>query len=383
MQTLMPEKTPPVVDKYDGSTDPDDHIRTFVNAMAFYTISNLVMCRAFSLSLKEEALSWYNTLPLNIVYCFATMQSLFERKYASSRIQERTPAKLVNTKQEKGESLRAFMKRYNETTMQVKDINHIFIIRNLPLCLRAGYFSENLYARLPKTIDELQERVAEFIRIEDIRCTRKKQQQETSANGNKKEGKRSFNNNNKNGGPPQRDSIRALRYDHYTILNAPRTKVLEESLDTELLIVQKKHMPKNAYERKTCRFHLNRGHTIEECDELQDEIERLVRAGHLQKYVEKEREIEQEALREKSQHRSPERSYQRHYRSRNRSHEHDRSVSGHINTISGGFARGGSSSSARRRQLRNLKTVHTVKRKPQSWPSITFTDVDFHVHDPD
>ncbi|XP_017431854.1 uncharacterized protein LOC108339225 [Vigna angularis] len=184
----MPEKAPPTFDKYDGSTDQDDHMRAFVNAMVFYFNSDPVLCRAFSLSLRGEALKWYNTLPQNIVDCFATVQTLYERQYASSRIQEFTPAELVNTKQEKDESPKAFMKRYNETARRVRDINHTFIISYLPSCLKARYFSENLYAKLPRTMDELQERVAEFIRIEDIRQSRKNQQQETSGE-NKKEGK--------------------------------------------------------------------------------------------------------------------------------------------------------------------------------------------------
>ncbi|KOM56712.1 hypothetical protein LR48_Vigan10g260400 [Vigna angularis] len=50
-----------------------------------------------------------------------------------------------------------------------KDIGHSFIINNLPSCLRPGYFSEDLYAEPPKTMEELQARVAKFIRVKDIR----------------------------------------------------------------------------------------------------------------------------------------------------------------------------------------------------------------------
>ncbi|XP_052732417.1 uncharacterized protein LOC128196215 [Vigna angularis] len=225
----MLEKAPPTIEKYDGSIDPNDYMRAFINVMAFYNNSDPVLCRVFSLSLRGEALTWYNTLPPNIVDCFATVQTLFERQYASSRIQEFTPAELVNTKQEKDESLKAFMKRYNKIARRVRDINHTFIISNLPSYLKAGYFSKNLYAKLHKTMDELQEREAEFIRIEDIRQSRKKQQQETSG-GNNKEGKRSFN-----GDPPQKDPMCLPRFNHYTTLNAPRAKVLEEALNVELL----------------------------------------------------------------------------------------------------------------------------------------------------
>ncbi|KOM37578.1 hypothetical protein LR48_Vigan03g096000 [Vigna angularis] len=76
VEAPMLEKPPAMLDKYDGSTDPDDHLRTY--AMAFYSSNDLVMCKAFSLSLKREALAWYNTLPLNTVDCFATVEFFSE-----------------------------------------------------------------------------------------------------------------------------------------------------------------------------------------------------------------------------------------------------------------------------------------------------------------
>ncbi|WVZ14467.1 hypothetical protein V8G54_012033 [Vigna mungo] len=195
MQTLMSEKNPHVLEKYDGSTDPDNHLRIFTNAMTFYTDSDP-----------------YNTLPPNIVDCFATVQNLFRRQYASNRKQEITPAELVNTKQEKDETLKAFMKRYNETAQRVKDVNHTFIINNLPSCLRPEYFAERLNVRPPKTMDKLQERIAKFIHLKDMRNSRKKQQ-EVYAGGSKKEGRQSFNNNDKNGGMFHKDFIRTPRYE--------------------------------------------------------------------------------------------------------------------------------------------------------------------------
>ena len=50
---------------------------------------------------------------------------------------------------------------------------------------------------------------------------------------------------------------------------------------------------------------------------------------------------------------------------------------GYINTISRGFAGGGSSSAARKRHVRALKSVHLVEKKIRSMPPITFTDEEF------
>lgn len=105
--------------------------------------------------LRGEALAWYTTLPPNTVDCFSIVETLFGRQYASSRASELTHIALINAEQEKEETLKAFMKRYNETTHQVRDFNHTFIINDLLSVLRAGPFAYSLCARASKSMDEL------------------------------------------------------------------------------------------------------------------------------------------------------------------------------------------------------------------------------------
>lgn len=63
---------------------------SFVSTMAFYSSSDPMWCRAFSLSAKGEALTWFNSLPPNIVDCFSTICTLFDMRYASNRAQSLT-----------------------------------------------------------------------------------------------------------------------------------------------------------------------------------------------------------------------------------------------------------------------------------------------------
>ncbi|XP_017408192.1 uncharacterized protein LOC108321059 [Vigna angularis] len=327
MQTPMPERTPPVLDKYDGSADPDNHLRTFSNSMAFYTDSDPIMCRAFSLSLKEEALEWYHTLPPNSVDCFATVEDLFKRQYASNRKQEVTPVDLINTKQEKGETLKAFMKRYTETTRRVREVDQSFIINNLPSCMRPGYFAEKLYARPPKTMEELQDRAAEFIRMEEMRLSQKKRQQEGDTGGSGKDGKRPFGNNDKN-----REFPRPFKFHHYTTLNAPRAKVLEEAFRAELITPLRKSSPRNADERRSCRYHQNHGHNTEDCITLKNEIESLIRAGYLRRYIKEARhDPPKEGYSRRNPDRSSRKDERRHGYSRSPSRSREPSLRGVIN----------------------------------------------------
>lgn len=168
MQAPMPDRPPPPIKRFNSTTDLEHHIRNFIDSIAFYSISDLVKCRAFSLLLKGEVLEWYYTLPPNSIDNFRTVSNLFKKQYAINRKEEVTPAELVNIKQGKEETLRVFVQRYNEAERRVKGVNHTFIISNLPNCLRPGYVSEHLYAKLPNMMEELQEKMTKFIKMEYI-----------------------------------------------------------------------------------------------------------------------------------------------------------------------------------------------------------------------
>lgn len=61
------------MDKYNGTTDLEEHLRSFVDAMAVYSPNNLVWCWVFSLSLKEEALDCFHFLEPGAIDGFAML----------------------------------------------------------------------------------------------------------------------------------------------------------------------------------------------------------------------------------------------------------------------------------------------------------------------
>ncbi|XP_022632814.1 uncharacterized protein LOC111240956 [Vigna radiata var. radiata] len=152
------------------------------------------------------------------------------------------------------------------------------------------------------------------------------------------------------------------------------------------------------------------GHDTEDCMTLKDRIEELIQAGHLKQYI---RNHQNETVsagrpppREKSSrslsdrgHRDARPRYPRgnverersSERRRERSRSRSRSRAGGnagplrrmINTISGGFAGGGTSSSARKRSIRHLRSIHAVDVPKRTMPPITFSDADFHAPDPE
>ncbi|CAA0833859.1 Unknown protein, partial [Striga hermonthica] len=80
------------------------------------------------------------------------------------------------------------------------------------------------------------------------------------------------------------------RYNHFTPINAQVGEVLaaiEEKLESKEVTwpATRFEGPTKPRSNKYCRFHRDYGHNTEDCRNLKDEIERLIRAGHLKEFV--------------------------------------------------------------------------------------------------
>ncbi|KAL2519023.1 Uncharacterized protein Adt_15270 [Abeliophyllum distichum] len=53
----------PKMEKYHGSSDPVDHLRSFVDLMRLQATLDAIMCRAFPPTLRREARDWVATSP--------------------------------------------------------------------------------------------------------------------------------------------------------------------------------------------------------------------------------------------------------------------------------------------------------------------------------
>ena len=121
-----------------------------------------------------------------------------------------------------------------------------------------------------------------------------------------------------------------------------------------------------------CEFHRDHGHRMDDCIQLRKEIEYLIRCGYLRRFV---------ASEGKSQAQPPP------PQQTSAKHQHPL---GEIHVISGGFAGGGESSSARKAHLHSIRSgevmeVQAVSKLPRLNTTITFSDSDLegcqHPHD--
>ncbi|XP_014499576.1 uncharacterized protein LOC106760682 [Vigna radiata var. radiata] len=166
---------------YDGTADPEAHIKSFTKAMAFRTGCDAIWCRAFSLSLEGEALEWFDALPNRSIENFRGLSSLFKSQFAACRVQDVTIVDLMSLKQGKDELLKAFMDRYQKTIRQVKGLSMELALQYIMLALRPRPFKDSVCRTPPKTIEELRQRAADEIRVENMKQNYRNEAQDSKA----------------------------------------------------------------------------------------------------------------------------------------------------------------------------------------------------------
>ena len=131
-----------------------------------------------------------------------------------------------------------------------------------------------------------------------------------------------------------------------------------------------------------CEFHRDYGHRTDDCIQLKREVEYLIRREYLRRFIYPENQPQSQA-----QNQSP--AQQPPPPPRQMTTQHQQPL-GEIHVISGGFAGGGESSSARKAHLCSIRSmeigeIQTVSKLPRLDTSITFSDSDLegcqHPHD--
>nr|XP_025623474.1 uncharacterized protein LOC112715845 [Arachis hypogaea] len=128
-----------------------------------------VLCRAFPTYLDGAALLWFSKLPEGSISSFKDLARSFIDYFAASRIYVHGSDYLGTIKQGQHESLKDYMTRFADATVEIQDLDPAIHQHALKAGLRPSKFRETIAITKPKTLEEFRERAAGQMEIEELR----------------------------------------------------------------------------------------------------------------------------------------------------------------------------------------------------------------------
>nr|XP_029154560.1 uncharacterized protein LOC114927776 [Arachis hypogaea] len=347
---------------YDGLGDPKQHAKKFRSIMIVNGASDPILCRCFSSFLDGPALDWFCSLPADSISRFQELARQFEDHFATSAIYLHDSDYLTTIKQGPQESLKDYITRFTKVAMRIPDLHPEVHLHAIKSGLCPSKFQETIAVTKPKTLAEFREKAKGQIDVEELRQARKTERSPTSKDDDKpRDNKKTFKP--------------VPRYDSYTQFNTKRDDIIKEILNSKLIRPPRKagNYPesKGVDKSKYCTFHQKHGHTTDECVIAKDLLERLARQGHLDKFI--------AGHMQRNTIPTPDTSAAgTSSKGKEKAPAQPRGV---INCISGGYAGGGHTSSARKRTYRAMLAVTDAPRNPQpttNAPEVIFKSADLN-----
>nr|XP_027102744.1 uncharacterized protein LOC113723988 [Coffea arabica] len=339
----------PSMKPYDATTDPEDHLFAFLTQIRLQTAADAVRCKTFLMFLEGKARQWFQGLPPKSIRSFAQLARLFAAQFVSSRAFSKSTAHLMTIQQRPEESLREYMVRFNNESLQVRDRDDKVVMAAFINGLRKQKLYTELVERPPKSVREMLDRAHEKANAEEdnrLKSAQERLRDDKRRRGTDQVDARSVLGRKSAYDCPPRN--RPMGRDKpWTTLTAPRARVLavmeQEGLSRppRPLGGDKSRRDQGLY----CAYHRDVWHDTEDCRHLKKDIEKLIKRGHLGQFVRDERADPQRGRPRSERPSYPPNRPQGH---RGRTPEQEtQNLAGVINTIAGGPA-GGDSHTARR-----------------------------------
>ncbi|KAL0385498.1 UNVERIFIED_CONTAM: hypothetical protein Sradi_2944100 [Sesamum radiatum] len=205
----------------------------------------------------------------------------FLHHFSINKRYPKTASYLFTIIQQEQESLWDYIQRFSEAVLEVPHLNHELLASILQHGLWRGRLRQSIAGKLPTILDELLNKAAKYIRIEQAL----KPKVDSSNKRKIREGETK----------PCREGLAEGQmhmppdgFAKYTPLKAPKAEILTVAERQGIMQWPRKMKdnPKRLKFDKYCRFHKDRGHNTEDCNHLKNEIEKLIQRGYLKEYVE-------------------------------------------------------------------------------------------------
>ncbi|GMN19976.1 hypothetical protein TIFTF001_045266 [Ficus carica] len=288
----------PSVNPYDGSTDADEHIENYQAHMLIQNANEAALCKSFCLTLTEAARQWYRRLAPGSIGCFKQLADAFAAAFLSSKTRKLGASHLFGIKRGETEALKKYLERFDRAVVQVESCTDETLMQAFREGIKDARLVWTLAYDRPPTFAQLRgiawrhAEADEYVRGrglasgEHSRLPGRKSEKNQADHGRQDKGKAVVVDNSGSNPSPRTP---AGRFQQYTPLVTTIEHVLNQMTGRGLLRDPPPLRADRArrHQNKYCNFHKDVGHDTKDCIQLRDQIELLIRDGHLREFVER------------------------------------------------------------------------------------------------
>ncbi|GJW08061.1 reverse transcriptase domain-containing protein [Tanacetum coccineum] len=162
LRTRMPSH----VKTYDGSEDPEDHLKLFQAAAKTERWARPTWCHIFNSTLTGNARVWFDKLPRESIDSYADLRTAFRENYLQQIKHIKDLVEIHHIKQRDGESTKGFMKRYKAETLDVEGAPKYMKISRFMHDITHPELIKCLYEKIPRSMDEMYRVTTSFLQGE-------------------------------------------------------------------------------------------------------------------------------------------------------------------------------------------------------------------------
>jgi hypothetical protein len=194
---LLPEKFKPLgITKYDAKQDLAQWLRCYALSIENTGGNNDTKCLYFPFCLDQAPLTWLESLVKNSIDEWDQLKAQFTSNFTGAMGRSGTHMDLAMVKQEQGEILRQYMRRFFDKRAMIVDVTDKEVIDLFQDGLYHRHTFEDFNCRRPSSITKLKDMITSWADEED-----KENSKYDSIRGKSKHnmgGKKNNNNNNNN-----------------------------------------------------------------------------------------------------------------------------------------------------------------------------------------
>ncbi|VFQ79288.1 unnamed protein product [Cuscuta campestris] len=269
------------------TTHPQEHINSYVQVMIAVDASDALMCRCFLQTVDSKVADWVNHIPAGSIRTWDELGLQFLEHFAGNYRPKKHFTHLASVRQKHGESLKNFLIRWRKESREVEGTNDKSRLAMFTAALQDGLLHTDLTTHPPDTFEEAMVRAGRYVTLEERKEEKKeKTPKEEEKTGNKKpfkNKKQGFPDGPKGASPGTSEKHKSANL----VFALPVAEVMAHAAQQGLMTYPTYSQKVCNVEDtgKWCAYHRKNDHNTEDCYTLKNEMARLIRRGHLKKFV--------------------------------------------------------------------------------------------------